>query len=411
MVPLTLFVTRVATSLRYFITHFVRMASKNLILSKLVELLTKRSYIINAVYVCNELGGTGGTGVRLVEVRTPKMQKLFIIYIPTKYTMICNTTTYKVKRISETTSRPLAKQSDYVSTVKGNFLECDLLTHSADFICLYKNNGTTENYRFGEVVNKDKKEVDVDENPIDQFISDSEVALKKIDPGISLSSQRTLSDDITTELDESTVVEAPGSVELEFVGDVGVGGDSDLDDIKEFIDSGALGITNAMVDDDDSDVEGDEVVDSAIGIIYYAIDISLFYKKIGNLEDEILTIYNTIDDNESTIRDDRLADIEDLAQSLIIHTKDKLEKYKKEEIDLKAQIVKLSIVLDKTLSLKEKIKVDPEKYIEAQGEIDRVYNQTRNTVYDINIELLKIRDDVDDVLSMTQSTLEGLIDS
>jgi hypothetical protein len=358
--------------------------------------------------VCND-PGTGGTKVRLVEVRTPKMQKLFIIYIPTKYTMICNTTTYKVKRISETTSQPLAKQSDYVSTVKGNFLECDLLTHSADFICLYKNNGTTENYRFGEVVNRDKKEVDVDENPIDQFISDSEVALKKIDPDISLSSQRTLSDDITTELDESTVVDAsaPGSVELEFVGDVG--GDSDLDDIKEFIDSGALG---TIVDVDDSDVEeDDEAVDSAIGIIYYAIDISLFYKKIGNLEDEILTIYNTIDDNESTIRDDRLADIEDLAQSLIIHTKDKLEKYKKEETDLKAQIVKLSIVLDKTLSLKEKIKVDPEKYIEAQGEIDRVYNQTRNTVYDINIELLKIRDEVDDVLSMTQSTLEGLVDS
>lgn len=171
--------------------------------------------------------------------------------------------------------------------------------------------------------------------------------------------------------------------------------------------------------------------DLSLGIIYYSLDLDSFYKKINpkvvpmsstksvslqpasanlELEAEILGVYDAIDDNEGDMRLSKLDEITELALKVVQKSKDSLELFKKEEMNLKSQILKLSTVLDQTDALKVRISKTPDKFTDTKPEIDRLRNQTKTTIHEINIELLKNRDLVEDMLTTTKISLEELLD-
>lgn len=161
--------------------------------------------------------------------------------------------------------------------------------------------------------------------------------------------------------------------------------------------------------------------DLSLGIIYYSIDLDHFYKKINpkltgrssqplDFETEILGVYDAIDDNEEDMRISKLDEITELALKVVQKSKDNLEAFKKEELNLKTQILKLSTVLDQTDALKLRISKTPAKFTDTKPEIDRLRNQTKTTLHEINIELLKNRDLVEDLLSTTKTSLEEILD-
>jgi hypothetical protein len=177
---------------------------------------------------------------------------------------------------------------------------------------------------------------------------------------------------------------------------------------------------------DNSIPENIEDVDISLGIIYYSVEIGLFNKKVSKsallqpgtttsipitLEEEIMTSYDTIDDNESDIRNVKLDEVIEMAAKLAHKAKEEVEKCRQEELGLKTQILKLSSVLDHCEKLKSKMISKPEKYVDVKPEIERLYKQTKTTLYEMNVEILRNKDRTDEVLAQYQTSLEELLNT
>ena len=138
------------------------------------------------------------------------------------------------------------------------------------------------------------------------------------------------------------------------------------------------------------------------GIIYYCISLTDFYKKVGTLEfeTEIVTIYDVLNENDKSIREDRLERIGTLVEELVKKSKTEVESYEKRESEIRESILSLSFLLDKIEGLR----------VTSSGpEIEKVYMQTRSAIYDANIDLLKAKEMIDDFLESIEHTIEGYI--
>lgn len=179
---------------------------------------------------------------------------------------------------------------------------------------------------------------------------------------------------------------------------------------------------------DNSIPENIEDVDISLGIIYYSVEIGLFNKKVSKtalqhklgsgtistpitFEEEIMTTYDTIDDNESDIRNVKLDEVTEMAAKLSHKAKEEVEKCKQEELSLKTQILKLSSVLEHCEKLKSKMISKPEKYTDVKPEIERLYKQTKTTLYEMNVEILRNKDRTDEMLAQYQTSLEELLNT
>ena len=154
-----------------------------------------------------------------------------------------------------------------------------------------------------------------------------------------------------------------------------------------------------------------ENLDLSLGLIYFSIDIDKFYKNANrkiDMEEDIISVYDIIDENENDIRNEKADDIMELCAKLTIKVKEETEKYKKDEDHFKNQILKLTLVLQNTELLKTKVdKAD--KFLDSKVEINRLYNQTKTTLHDINIEILRNKDRIDDFLAQYHSALEDML--
>ena len=110
-------------------------SKKNIVtlsLNKLQKLLHENSYTLVSLY-CE------GDATRFLEVRTPKIQKTFIIALPRKYKLLCSESSYKRIEIYPSDERD-SRQIDYLTELKGPLIDCDLVSISSFMVCLYKNN-------------------------------------------------------------------------------------------------------------------------------------------------------------------------------------------------------------------------------------------------------------------------------
>lgn len=438
------------------------MASKKILsLSKLSEVLASKSYTLVSVYY-----DVKAETIVFLEARTPKVQKTFIVAIPPKYKMKMDISNYKRIDISPKQLLQTEKQTEFLSEIKGVLLDCDIMAISSTTLCLQKNNGVVLCYGFGileENMDDDSNESSSEQvDAVEQILSDAKKIEELVDPvekeelileeePEDVSAELNVAEDNSQEANEEIEDASAGTgvevgtpeegvdeeqVELEF--DIApVTKDVVAKDMKEIskkiIDPKKKPSkpvvqeivilpqpkTESLKQRKDNSIPPDiQESDLSLGIIYYSIDLDHFYKKTNpkltgkplDFETEILGVYDAIDDNEEDMRISKLDEITELALKVVQKSKDNLETFKKEELNLKTQILKLSTVLDQTDALKLRISKTPAKFTDTKPEIDRLRNQTKTTLHEINIELLKNRDLVEDLLSTTKTSLEEILD-
>jgi hypothetical protein len=366
-----------------------------------------------------------------------------------------------------------SRQLDYLMEVKGPLLECDLLAISSSALCLYRNNGSVEYYVIGDgEMSTEVDEVDDAEaipiDQVDQIVKDAKAIMKKVSPdenfdmeddvpeaspsgreiakgdrlSVSSSSKRSrkpkkiielefedlegtpidssvpelMEDDVVIDDDENVDEERDGDGDEEDDGDVEEGDDIDEGDDEEVNENEPTTMTVKPPQPTKPKPRRDnplppklEDADLNLGIIYNCIDLSVFYKKAPSLEADIIAVYDALDDNEGDMREGKISKIVDLSEELIKRARSELERRKKEELGLKSQLIKLSAVLDRSNGLKSKVGAAPAKFANVKPEVDRVYNQTKLALHEINVELLRVRDAADEMLESYISSLEEMV--
>lgn len=438
---------------------------------KLAALLSSKGYILVTIYC-----GTDGD-IYFIETRTPKVQKTFIISIPSKYKMVINSETerYKTVIITKINGGIETRQMEYITEIRGPLLDCDILSISSTLLCLCKNNTEVEIYKFGTTDSPNEIQSDMEnleENTIDPVENILKTA-KKIDKKMNEEDtdgeelegeegeelEEPLNDPLEEKSLEKEILDEDSpeeQIELEFEDENGNPFDAkkeevetlmvneviipdvvkkETKDIKVHFRSESTNLVRENSDNhlirstpkderrrDNSVPENIENVDISLGIIYYSIEIGLFNKKISvkasavsttqlNFEQEVMTVYDTIDDNESSLRAVKLDEIIEMSAKLALKAKEDVEKCTKEELNIKTQILKLSSVLDHCEKMKLKMETKPEQFTDLKPEIERLYKQTKTTLYEMNVEILRNKDRTDEILSQYQTSLEELLDT
>jgi len=426
---------------------------RQLSFSKFVDLLEKNSYSLISTY-CT------GDDVKFAEIRTPRVQKTFIVYIPDRYSMNVDDRHRRLQLSSK--QEPTGEQSTYMMNVKGPLLDCDLIAVSSWGVCMYRNNGVLEYYSIRDGSRPDSSDSaeppeddEEEENYVDTIIKSTSEVIKKIDPTdtLHLPSQQdiedytksTKTDDVNTEdaqTDATTEVETAEGENAE---------PEEEETVLEFQDEEGNVIEDAETSgepegaektDDAEDVNPETEVkikpkakpltlahpvdnslpttledgDVAVGIIYYLIEINQFFKKLKaegttpeQFENDLLAVYDALDDNETEYRNDAIDKIAEICTKVHQNAKIKMDFIRSEEVKLRGELVKLSSVLSTAEQLKTKTK-DAKKFGELRSEVDRIHHQTRTTIHELNVELLRLRDEAQNFLNNCQSTLEELLE-
>jgi len=149
--------------------------------------------------------------------------------------------------------------------------------------------------------------------------------------------------------------------------------------------------------------------DVVIGVIYISIDLSLFLKQTDNLEEELSTFYTGMDLNERDLRLERLRKIKERCYFMLAKADDALALIQDKETKVKADLGRLSVAYVSTSVLQEKISKDPKKYGEVTEETQEVKQQIAKTIEELNLELLRLRDEADEILINCSDVVEELV--
>ena len=150
---------------------------------------------------------------------------------------------------------------------------------------------------------------------------------------------------------------------------------------------------------DNSIPEDLEDSDISLGIIYIVIAIGSFFKKIDKYEENIIEIYDQLDDNELDVRKDRLVKIKDITTDFVEHSEKRMNEINKKEMDLKADLLRLTVILAQADAMKAEIALNEKRLCGETPAVEKIYIQTRKNVHDVNLELLSLRDKADEILS------------
>lgn len=428
-------------------------------LAKLKGLLAKYSYTLVATYCV-------GDDVYFIEARTPKFQKTFIISVPLKYKMVCDDTHRRLQISPLSDSLVTSNQYMYISELKGPLIDCDLIAISSSTVCVYKNNGNAEYYKMGEQEDEGEEDGECEDiGGVEQLIKNANEIMEKANDadedfeiGDDDEDKKETDNREEKDTDEETELtpedleqmklvspkNAIDAIELDFQDDEGgsvedsvplmesiVNKNQDEEeeppkkvvktksDRKKSKDKEKTSILEKLIPTDiiplkktrkDNSLPPNlEDADIVLGIVYYCKEVGLFYKKAETLEEEIVSAYNVLDDNESDMREGKISEIAELCTNVIQKVKDATSEVKKGEEDLKAQLLTLTTILDQTDALKMRMEKNPKKFIEVKPDIERINTQTKSTIYEINMDLLKSRDAMEDILNSVKTSLEEII--
>jgi len=155
---------------------------------------------------------------------------------------------------------------------------------------------------------------------------------------------------------------------------------------------------------------GIEYSDIVLGIVYPMVELGPFFRKIATFEKEVISICEQVDDNILDLRKVKLKEIRELSTAFLAHSETRLAKINEEEKALRSSLIRLTIILSQTEILRKKVAANPEKLSGEAPEVERIYDQTRKTIHDLNIELLRLQDSADELLANYQSSIKELMD-
>jgi len=400
-------------------THKTRLS-----LNKFTELLSKNKYNLVTAYC--EMNSESLYEARFFECKTPRYQKTFAVHVPSKYMLLIDDNSPVKRSMITLVDSPSAKQTEFMTELKGALLECDLLGISSTSVCLYKNNGIFEAYVFTDVLEQaqEKKDSPEDEDDIDHIknLEDETASLiKKLTPDETTEEIiiDPAKDALSTEEGVGLIFEDEDGVDLEEKGPIR---DMMVAAVNE--DGGASTVSTIIVDTEISDVVPPSPIDEevyldnsipsnlsdseiALGAVYFIVELNAFFKGIEKYEVEIINVYSQLDENELDVKATKVVSIKDLLTKVGKHVEDKLTGLKDEELKIKQQLSRLTKILSQTDDIKKKA---IEKLTEVGPEVDKIYNQTRGTVNELNVHLLKLRDDTDDILTTTETYLNEILE-
>jgi len=432
-------------------------------LDRFLKFLETHDYALTSVYCENN-------EIRFAECRTPHQQKTFIVHVPEKYSLTPGPADTDLKKIDVTKeeSELDGRQIKYLSDLKGPLLECDLLAISSSNICMYKNTGETGLYSFGssaeetEQDSESEEEIEEEDFGVAELERDAAVILEKVNPGTILPKAKERIPDVIEipppEVELSEIPEASPKgespkgespkgespkgespkgespkgespkdepeepeckVELVFQDPDGdsiedikelIPDENNIDDAPQVNKKGVDRVDLGYTTRDNSLPSGIEYSDVFLGIVYPMIDVGPFFRKVKTYEKEVISICEQVDDNVLDIRKAKLKDIRELSTAFLKHSEARLEKINEEEKSLRTAMIRLTIILTQTDILRKKVLANPEKLGDEIPSVERLYNQTRKAIHELNIELLRLQDTADELLSNYSSSIKELMD-
>lgn len=437
----------------------------SLSVDKVLLVLKKRGYIISAIFIEDE-----GV-IRFLVCRSPTFQKTFVIYIPEKFHLkIPEESSFKKFNIEPSVELPSTRQVEYLSDIKGPLLECDICSISNEAICTYRNDNSIKCYRIKEdgeeiIVEEDKEDEEDDEVQI--ITKNADKLIQKLKPGSTLPKAKLrekeeplVSDteeeedildqeenkvvSLTAENEDGELVEVnitsdneediedeeeeeEEKVELEFE-DVPEEDEEEVNDLPELgeeeesiesIEEDVKKLEEKILPDqeekkvehfDNSLPEDIKETDLSLGIIYVLIDLRKFYRELSEIEKEIITCYEQLDDNELDIRNNQIKNIEEKSSEFVDHVKTRVNGITEKEKSLRLQLVQLTIVLSQLDELKKQTSNNILRYNNDIGEIDRIENSTRKFIHDLNMELLRLKDECNELITNFNSSLDDMLE-
>nr|QBK86155.1 MAG: uncharacterized protein LCMAC101_07500 [Marseillevirus LCMAC101] len=161
---------------------------------------------------------------------------------------------------------------------------------------------------------------------------------------------------------------------------------------------------------DNSIPEEIEDSDISLGIVYIVIAIGSFFKKINKYEENIVEICEQLDDNELDARKDRLVKIKDIAADFLEHSEKRLKEINQKEMDMKADLLRLTVILAQVDAMKTEIASNERRLRGETPSVEKLYIQTKKSVHEINLELLRLRDQADEILSNYYLSIKELME-
>jgi hypothetical protein len=173
-------------------------------------------------------------------------------------------------------------------------------------------------------------------------------------------------------------------------------------------------------------------LDVYFGVIFVAINIGNLFKTISVYEPDALSIYEQIEDNEKDMRLSRLVAIQTNLVLATKHVELRSKEIEIQERSLKYQLLRLTGILHNIDEIKQQIPTTinandksgvgiigntqnkTENKITTNPkllEMDRIYNKTRKTVHEINVQLIRHRDEFEDLFSNYEYMINELLES
>ncbi len=355
-------------------------------------MLDKYHYDLIKVYcVSNE--------INFIQVKSPLHRKIFFIYIPQRY--IIRNENDEIENISP--SEENQHQIKYLSM----FEDINIVCISSSSLC-HSMNSKCDFYRFGE--NDTVEEDDV---------------VARLENELKHAKEKIYTADVNFVEQTPTAIE-PIELVFEDVDGNEIEQGSKMDRIiahsEKKINIGKTKVASLKQESPISDVESeDEHVPESddttfndvpenldqeeinVGMIYVCIDINDFFYKISTYETVLLNCYNDIEEKEYDVREIKIRKIEDLVINFKVNSFDKIEDIKNQEVDIKTQIKRLSSILLSCENLERRKKHDD------ASDIETIVKETKRTIDDFHIELLRLRDKAHYVLDEYTNYVQGLL--
>lgn len=155
-----------------------------------------------------------------------------------------------------------------------------------------------------------------------------------------------------------------------------------------------------------------EELDVYYGAVYVGSDISTLYKNVDNYEADALLTYEQIDDNEKDMRITRLNTTKKKIELASKHVDERVKSIELEEKGLKYQLLRLTGIMHNIDTLKKnKTTKGIENVVNPNmNELNRIYDKTRKTVHDINLQLLQKREEYEDILTDYEYNINELLE-
>lgn len=157
-----------------------------------------------------------------------------------------------------------------------------------------------------------------------------------------------------------------------------------------------------------------EELDVYYGIVYVSIDINTLYKSIVDYEPEALSIYEQVEDNEKDMRITRLNTTKKNLEIAAKYVDNRVKNIELEERGLKYQLLRLTGILHNIDTLKKNKKIDGkgiENVVNPNlSELNKIYDKTRKTVHEVNLQLLKKREEYEEILANYEYSIAELLE-